>query len=265
MPKSRQPQEKFPANLSRENMRNAIPKIERRIAELNQFNIDEITDRYDPRIDALKRKIDDSLVEIFGHDTIDYERYRISSLDHAPSVIGGIPLHEAKRGIKKGFESAIVKLNSLIETFKEKIQDTPEEPSVRANRTLAELNIHPELMKGIGKLFQDGHYANAVEDACKILETFVKMRSMRFELSGTDLMQTVFSVKSPILAFNDLQTDTDKSEQQGMMFLYAGAMLALRNPRAHSLRVDDPENALDLILFINLLMRSLDNAKKNIR
>lgn len=262
MPRNRQPQEKRPTNLSREEMRTAIPKIERRIAELKEFNVDEITERYDPRIGALRRKIDDTLVEIFGHDTIDYDRYRISSLDLAPIVIGGIPLHESKKGIKKGFEAAIVKLTSVIETFKEKIQDIPEEPSFRAKRTFSELNLHPELIKGVGKLFQDGHYANAVEDACKILEVLVKMRSMRFDLSGTDLMHTVFSVKSPVLAFNELRTETDKSEQQGMMFLYAGAMLALRNPRAHSLRADDPENALDLILFISLLMKSLDNAKK---
>jgi len=262
MVKRSQPQEKDPANLSREQMRNAIPKINRRIEEVKQFNVDEITERYDPRIGALLRKIDDTLVEIFSHNTIDYDRYRISSLDHAPTVMGGIHLHEAKKGIKKGFHSAIVELDSLIETFKEKIQDTSEDPSVRANRTLSELNIHPELVKGIGKLFQDGHYANAVEDACKILESFVKMRSMRFDLAGTDLMQKVFSPKQPILQFNDLRTETDKSEQQGMMFLYAGAMLALRNPRAHSIRVDDPENALDLIMFINLLIKSLDNAKK---
>ena len=91
---------------------------------------------------------------------------------------------------------------------------------------------------------------------------FVQMRSMRPELSGTDLMLHVFSQKNPILKFNELKTETDKSEQQGMMFLYAGAMLALRNPRAHSIMVDDPENALDIILFISLLMKSLDNTTK---
>ncbi len=262
MAKIRQPQEKSSANLNREDMRNALPKFERRIEELKQFNVDEIIDRYDPRIRALEKKIDDTLVEIFSHDTIDYDRYRISTLDCAPHIMGGISIAKAREGIKKGFHSAIVTLSSLIETFKEKLQDSPEDPSTKAKRTLAELNIHPELIKGIAKLFQDGHYANAVEDACKILEGFVKMRSMRFDLSGTDLMQAVFSVKNPILSFNDLQTETDKSEQQGMMFLYAGAMLALRNPRAHSLKVDDPENALDLILFINLLLKSLDNAKK---
>ncbi len=262
MAKIQRPQEKLPARLTREQMRNAIPKLERRIAELVQFNVDEIVERYDPRIDAIERRIDDTLVEILGHQTIDYDRYRINSLDHAPSVIGGIPLHEAKKGIKKGFHSAVTNLRSIIQTFQEKIGESPEEPSVRASRTLAESNIHPELLKGIGKLFGDGHSANAVEDACKILEAFVKMRSLRFDLSGTDLMQNVFSPKQPVLQFNPLQTDTDRSEQQGMMFLYAGAMLAFRNPRAHSIRVDDPEKALEVILFINLLIKSLDGTTK---
>jgi len=262
MAKNRPVEQKVPANLSREQMRNAIPKIEKRIEELKQFNIEQIISSSDPRIEALEKKIDETLIEIFGHNTIDYDRYRISSLDQSLYHFGGISLAEAKEGIKEGFLSAIVNLSSLIDTFKEKIESTPEDPSTRAKRTLAELNIHPELIKGMGKLFQDGHYANAVEDACKILESFVKMRSTCFDLSGTELMQKVFSPKNPILQFNDLVTETDKSEQQGMMFLYSGAMLAFRNPRDHTLRVDDPENALDLILFINLLIKSLDNAKK---
>lgn len=262
MVKRQLPEEKQPARLTREQMRSAIPKLERRIAELEQFNFDEIVERYDPRIDAIERRIDDTLVEILGHQTIDYDRYRINSLDHAPSVIGGIPLHEAKRGIKKGFNSAVTNLRSLVQTLREKIEESPEEPSVRASRTLSELNIHPELLKGIGKLFGDGHYANAVEDSCKILEALVKMRSMRFDLSGTDLMQNVFSPKKPVLKFNPLQTETERSEQQGMMFLYAGAMLAFRNPRAHSIRNDDPEKALEVVLFISFLMKSLDSAMK---
>jgi uncharacterized protein (TIGR02391 family) len=60
-------------------------------------------------------------------------------------------------------------------------------------------------------------------------------------LSGTDLMQHVFSQKNPILKFNELKSETDSSEQQGMMLLYAGAMLALRNPRAHQVIQDHSE------------------------
>ena len=254
--------EKPPANLSREQMRSAIPKIARRIQELKGFDIDAIVDRYDPRISALSKKIDETLVDTLGAETLDYHRHQLSSLDHGPHVVGGISLHEAKEGIHEGFQNAIVKLQTVIDIFQEKIDDSPESPSIKASRTLRESNLHPELMKNVAKLFDDGHYSNAIEDACKILEAFVKMRSMRFELSGTDLMNTVFSAKNPVLKFNELKDDTEKSEQQGMMHLYAGAMLAFRNPRAHSIKTDEPENAMDVLLFINLLLKSLDNTTK---
>ncbi len=47
-----------------------------------------------------------------------------------------------------------------------------------------------------------------------------------------------------------------------MMFLYSGAMLALRNPRAHELIEDDPDMALEYIAFISLLAKSLDKAER---
>jgi hypothetical protein len=38
-----------------------------------------------------------------------------------------------------------------------------------------------------------------------------------------------------VLKFSDQSTETERSEQQGMMYLFAGAMLAIRNPRAHGI------------------------------
>ena len=75
-------------------------------------------------------------------------------------------------------------------------------------------------------------------------------------------MQGVFSAKNPTLAFNDLQTQSDLDEQQGLMFLFAGTILAFRNPRAHELILDDPERALETIGFISLLAKLLDQAQK---
>lgn len=95
-----------------------------------------------------------------------------------------------------------------------------------------------------------------------MLDLLVRMRSGRIDLSGTDLMHTVFSPKSPILKFNDLSNDSDESEQRGMMYLYAGAMLAFRNPRAHGLISDEAEEALDIISFVSFLAKALDGAKK---
>ena len=74
-------------------------------------------------------------------------------------------------------------------------------------------------------------------------------------------MRTVFSRNNPILAFNELTTDTDKGGQEGMMHLYEGATLALRNPRAHKLVDDEPERAMEFIAFISLLAKLLDDAK----
>jgi hypothetical protein len=74
-----------------------------------------------------------------------------------------------------------------------------ETPEVRALRALAALDLHPAVSRAATKLFHDGHYANAVEDACKALDALVQVKSGRNDLSGTDLMQTVFSPKLPIL------------------------------------------------------------------
>jgi uncharacterized protein (TIGR02391 family) len=256
------PPQPEPANLNLSEMREAIPKLEKRIIELESFNIDSLTERYDPRIEALENKIDDTLVTIFGKNSIEYERYSISSLDHAPHIIGGIPLPEAIEGIKKGFRSAVTKLKSIIEIFEEKLEEHGENPKLIANRLIKDICLHPELQNAVWKLFEDGHYANAIEDGCKVLESFVKIRSGKYDLHGTELMQNVFSPKNPILKFNELITETDLSEQQGMMFLYAGLMLALRNPRVHGIIEDNPDTAVEILLFINFLMKSLDKTNK---
>jgi hypothetical protein len=45
-----------------------------------------------------------------------------------------------------------------------------------------------------------------------------------------------------------------------MIFLYAGAMLAFRNPRAHGLIEDEMKKAVDLVLFISSLAKALGRA-----
>lgn len=255
------PPQPEPANLNLTEVREAIPKLKKRIQDLDNFDVSSLTDRYDPRIEALEDKIDDTLVTIFGENTIEYQRYSISSLDHAPHIMGGIPLHEAKEGIRKGIESAKVKLKSIIETLEEKLEQDGESPKSIANRLFKEIDLHTELQRAVWKLFEDGHYANAIENGCKVLEAFVKMRSGKHDLHGTDLMQNVFSPKNPALKFNELKSDSEFSEQQGMMFLYSGLMLALRNPRAHGIIEDRPDTAIEILSFINFLMKSLDKTQ----
>jgi uncharacterized protein (TIGR02391 family) len=80
--------------------------------------------------------------------------------------------------------------------------------------------------------------------------------------SGTKLMEFVFSVSNPILKVADVSTQTGRDEQEGMMYLFKGAMLGLRNPRAHVLMTDDPERAIEYIGFLSMLAKVADSATK---
>lgn len=250
------------AGLRPEQMRAAIPKIRRRIAELEEFDPSSIRERGDPRLKTLQTKLDDTITEIFGSDTIEAHRFRTFSFDGAGIAFGGVPISEVIQSIHKSKARELANLNTIIELFNEKISDSGDSPVGRAIRAFADLDLHPEIERAAGQLFHDGHYANAVEDACKVLDMLVKLRSMRADPSGTELMQLVFSPNSPILKFNDQTNASEKSEQQGMMYLYAGAMLALRNPRAHGLVNDHPERAIEYLSFLSMLAKALDRTRR---
>lgn len=262
MVKRAMPEQPQPANLAPEHMKNAIPKLKRRIKELEEFEVNTIEERGEPRLEALQQKFDSTLVDIFGNNTTEYYRFR-SCLDTIGLYLyGAPPLSEIKEGYERGIQQAISSLKTIIELFEENVGDLGESPEGRALKAFGALDVHPEIARAVTKLFTNGHYANAVEDACKVLDGLVQIRSGRNDITGTELMQNVFSPKNPTLKFNDLQTESEKSEQQGMMFLYAGAMLAFRNPRAHQIIEDDPEKALEYIAFLSLLAKSLNKAER---
>ena len=109
------------------------------------------------------------------------------------------------------------------------------------------------------KLFKDGHYARAVEEAFKCLDNLVKQKSGLSHAFGADLMRTAFSPKKPILKLSNLLSNSQKDEQQGYMEIFAGVMTGIRNPRAHEHElVDDPEVALEMLVMANHLVRKLE-------
>ena len=105
-------------------------------------------------------------------------------------------------------------------------------------------------------------FSNAVFDASKALINYVKERSARHDLDGATLVRTVFSKNDPILAFNDLKEQSDFDEQEGLMHLFEGAVLGVRNPRGHSFLDDSPERALEYLAFLSLLAHRLQKARR---
>lgn len=255
------------ANLSIEQMKAAIPKLERRIQDLRTFDVDQISSGSDPKLVALETAIATTLDSVYGSNTIERARYGSAQrLDDTTYVMafgggGGTSAQEIRDGVRRGMLQATALLEQAVVSLKEELGDLGHSNSGRALQAYEGLELHPEIARAAGQLYRGGHYANAIEDAVKALNALVRLRSGS-DLDGTSLMENVFSANRPTLKFNALADESDRNEQKGFMMLFSGAVAGLRNPRAHKLIKDDAERALEFIAFISLLAKLLDRTTK---
>src|SRR4030067_2943236 len=126
-------------------------------------------------------------------------------------------------------------------------------------------NIHQELPSVICDLFDNGHYSQATFEAFKYLDKLVQRLASSTE-SGFKCMMQVFSEASPLIKLTPNRCTSEQDEQKGYQFLFAGSMLAIRNPRGHEFSVkDSPDNCLDHLALASLLLRRLEQAGYNIK
>ena len=147
----------------------SIERLRRRLDELRAFEPNSISDRSDPRIDALETAIDQSLAESFGEGTPAYDRYRVArTLDTAGfNMVHRTPPAEIIAGLYRGKARAVALLEQAIRSLEEKLADigeVPDDPSAKVLRAYQGLDLHPEIARAASQLYKDGHYANAVED-----------------------------------------------------------------------------------------------------
>jgi Protein of unknown function (Hypoth_ymh) len=64
------------------------------------------------------------------------------------------------------------------------------------------------------------------------------------------------------LAFNDRSDQTDLDEQEGMMPLFEGAVLGIRNPGGHSFPEGPEQRAVEYISLPSLLAYRVQEAKR---
>ena len=123
-------------------------------------------------------------------------------------------------------------------------------------------DLHPKIIESSSRLFQDKHYAQAILEAFKQVNDFVKIKSGVNDRDGASLMEYVFSPNNPILAFNELVSQSDKDEQLGFMLLFRGAIMGIRNPKAHAMVVQrDRVKTLEYLAFASLLIRLVDGGR----
>lgn len=122
-----------------------------------------------------------------------------------------------------------------------------------------ERNIHPEIAKTSQKLFDNGHYSQATFEAFKYVDKYVGKLSGITKESGYKLMMSAFDENNPKILLTPNSTTSDKDEQLGFRFMFAGASSGIRNPRGHDVNLPDTiDLCLDHLSVASVLLRRLE-------
>lgn len=122
--------------------------------------------------------------------------------------------------------------------------------------------FHGTVVQHARKLFLEGNYFHAVFEAAKAYNVAVKSKAQSSK-DGQSLMLDVLGAEKGVLKITACLTETDRNVQEGVKFLSAGLMQAIRNPTAHEPALDWPiarDDALDILSFLSFLFRQLDKA-----
>jgi uncharacterized protein (TIGR02391 family) len=144
----------------------------------------------------------------------------------------------------------------------------PDSAAVQRNypvQTPPELyRLHSEIERVSGGLYRDGHFKQAALEAYIRVIDEVKTKSA-LGIDGDPLMNRAFGCEkqTPVIQFNSLQSDAERDEQRGIMYLFKG-IIALRNSKAHSNTLfNDPSRAHEYLALASLLLRLLEIATVN--
>ena len=123
------------------------------------------------------------------------------------------------------------------------------------------LKFHPEILKHCADLYKRGHYLNCVHEVCKAYNKAVQAKS-KSDRDGKALMLWALGEKGNI-RINSYKTQSERDEQDGIMFLSAGLMAGFRNPTSHETANtwDIPkERCLEILALVSLLFRVLEES-----
>jgi len=252
-------------------MQVGLRKIGRRKAELVALDPSTIQREEDERhFEAWPPMWNDTVSEIFSRDSIQFNEYQISSLDQPDSIsmvpdftgVRGYDTRRARDSFARGKAQALQVVETIERIFGERLEDAGEHPAARAAAMFHGLPIHDAILRAVGDRYDNGHYEDAVLRAYIALEELVKTKANRPALSGTTLMEQAFSLNNPLLLVADTADPAGRDEQMGSMRLFSGAALAVRNPRAHTLRADTAEKALEQIVFLSHLANTVETATR---
>jgi uncharacterized protein (TIGR02391 family) len=119
-------------------------------------------------------------------------------------------------------------------------------------------DLHPRVREIASKYFETGHFRATILDTYIALDNEVQNKS-GLDKTGMALMDHAFTPNKPLLKISD-----SLDERQGFLFLFKGAMGAIRNPKAHRVgKQIDPQRTLEWLSFASVLFRIVDESRIN--
>lgn len=246
---------------SAQEIEKALTKVRRRIAEAQALDVRSAVLNDTGADDVVISDVRTTILEVFGENSPEYREHKHIRM-WAGALHVGMERHEVVEGTERGRLQMIGTLKGLEKRLLEKLEEFSDGSAPSPKEITRVLNLHPRIADVAADLFEDGYHWEAVFAASKALVNFVKERSGQHQLDGTGLVRTVFSRNNPILAFNDLQDQTDTDEQEGMMHLFEGAVLGIRNPGGHSFPEGPEQRAAEYLSLLSLLAYRTQEAKR---
>jgi hypothetical protein len=127
---ARKPPDRKPAKLSIDGKRAAISRLEARVSELQQLEINSILTSDDQKVQELSARIRSTLAQIYGEDSLEYVRLGVAAdLDMTYTVLNmtgadyssGPSPGDIREGLEQGRKRAVALLRGELEGLKESL------------------------------------------------------------------------------------------------------------------------------------------------
>lgn len=145
-------------------------------------------------------------------------------------------------------------------TLSRKAKKLASEPDARralSSRRIQKDMLNPRIRDDVWSLYHRGKYDTAVFEAMKAVEVAVRETGdFTAKEIGVALMRKAFDPEIGPLT----DKGSEKAERDARSALFAGAIGAYKNPHSHrNVALDDPDEAAEIILLANHLLRIVDS------
>jgi predicted nucleotide-binding protein len=134
MARKTQPPQRHPAELTPEQAKTAVSRIQKRIDDLQALDPTKLLVRGSPQVVALRASIEGTLADVFGHESLEYHRYKEAASLYegaiGPLIIGGhqphVPDFDFREPLEKSKQRSIALLKQAVEAINERFSELDE-------------------------------------------------------------------------------------------------------------------------------------------